>query len=384
MKGSIAFKKMTMNTPAFPLPIRVNSTELDVEPNLIRLKDVDIQVGSSNLKINGSAQGLAGFSHGEKLKLRGLVKSTFVDANELIYAANNMQMPKTSSDTANITDPIGDVPLVHIPKNIDANLTVELDSLELMGLNLTDTRGGIQIKNGDLIVRRIITSLDDSKVAARAIYKSNRTQNNANMTLALDAERIDVESVRKLVPLLDTIAPIMKNTSGTLSFNMAAQIALKDVLTPNLDNIDAAIDFSAQTVEVIEDETLKSIARMLMLKNKTLLKVDSISIYMVINKGLATFYPFRLKVDRYDLAFGGNQALNNQMDMNYHLSVLKSPVPIKFGVNITGPLEDFNIGVGRTQYKYLREPEYDNYIEPKYIEMRDNILKKLNASKVRK
>lgn len=383
VKGSMAFKKMTLNTPAFPLPISVNSTELSIGNDLVRLKDVDIHVGSSDMKINGSAQGLAGFTNGGKLKVRGLVKSNFIDVNELIYAANNMQMPEILLDTTAKTNSISnDIPILHIPSNIDANLTIELDSLRLMELHLTGTRGGIQIKNGEFIVRRIVTSLDDSKVAARAIYKSNN--NNANLTLSLDAERIDVKSVRKLVPLLDTIVPIMKNTTGILNFNMASQIALKNVMIPNLNDIDAAINFSAQTIAVKEDQTLQSIAKMLMLKNKKLIQVDSLAIHMVMKKGMATFYPFRLKIDRYYLAFGGDQSLNDVMNMNYHLSVLKSPVPIKFGINITGPLDDFNINVGRTKYKYLREPEYDNYIDPQYVELRDNILKELKVSTVRK
>ncbi len=382
MKGTVAFKEMKINTPAFPLPISVNSTELDVSKNLIKLSNVDIHIGESNLEISGSAQGLLEFGKGEKLKVRGLVKSNFIDLDEIMFAANNMQIPTFKSDSTAQADTTSVMPILNIPKNIDANLTVALDSMRFMGLNLMKTKGGVQIKNSTLRIRRIITTLDDSKVAAKALYTSNH--NKANIALSLDASNIDVLSVRKLVPMLDTIAPLMKSASGYLNFNMVAQSKLENTMTPDLNHIEAAIDFKANTVDIEENETLLSIAKMLMFKNKKQLKIDSIAIYLGVENGAAEFYPFRLKVDRYDLAFGGIQSLIGTMDMNYHLSVLKSPSPIKFGINITGPMSDFNIGIGKTKYKYLREPEYDNYIEPKYIKIRDEISNKLKTSSFKK
>ena len=39
------------------------------------------------------------------------------------------------------------------------------------------------------------------------------------------------------------------------------------------------------------------------------------------------------------------------MNFDYHISVLKSPIPIKLGVNITGNLDKMKIRLGKAKYK---------------------------------
>ena len=39
------------------------------------------------------------------------------------------------------------------------------------------------------------------------------------------------------------------------------------------------------------------------------------------------------------------------MNFNYHISILKSPLPFKAGVNITGNLDKMKFRVGKAKYK---------------------------------
>ena len=59
-------------------------------------------------------------------------------------------------------------------------------------------------------------------------------------------------------------------------------------------------------------------------------------------------------MDRYRVAVGGTHNLD--MTFNYHVSVLKSPVPFKLGIDITGNLDDFKFKVTKCKYKDLFQP----------------------------
>ena len=52
-----------------------------------------------------------------------------------------------------------------------------------------------------------------------------------------------------------------------------------------------------------------------------------------------------------------------EMNFDYHISVLKSPVPIRMGININGNLDDFKFKLGKAQYKNTDLPVYSNVID---------------------
>ena len=56
-----------------------------------------------------------------------------------------------------------------------------------------------------------------------------------------------------------------------------------------------------------------------------------------------------VSMDKYQVAVGGENTLD--MKFKYHISVLESPIPIKFGINVSGDLDDLKVGVGKANYK---------------------------------
>ena len=99
----------------------------------------------------------------------------------------------------------------------------------------------------------------------------------------------------------------------------------------------------------MDGETFAEISKTLMFKNKKRNVFDSISVNLTVENGNVTVYPFLLEIDRYKAAVGGTQGLD--MNFDYHISILKSPLPFKAGVNISGNLDKMKIRVGKTKYK---------------------------------
>lgn len=74
-----------------------------------------------------------------------------------------------------------------------------------------------------------------------------------------------------------------------------------------------------------------------MFKNKKENMFDSISVNITVDNGAVKVYPFVVEIDRYRAAVGGTQNLD--MSFNYHVSILKSPLPFKAGVDLYGNLD---------------------------------------------
>ena len=77
--------------------------------------------------------------------------------------------------------------------------------------------------------------------------------------------------------------------------------------------------------------------------------IDSISAVVTVQDGEVTVYPFMIEIDRYKVAVGGHQDL--AMNFDYHISVLKSPLPFRLGVNVRGNMDKMKIGLGKVLYK---------------------------------
>ena len=59
-------------------------------------------------------------------------------------------------------------------------------------------------------------------------------------------------------------------------------------------------------------------------------------------------FPFVFDLDRYRLGVSGGNSLD--LDLDYHVAVLKSPLPFKFGINIKGKPGDLKIRLGKARF----------------------------------
>ncbi|MCD7712919.1 MAG: AsmA-like C-terminal region-containing protein, partial [Firmicutes bacterium] len=104
----------------------------------------------------------------------------------------------------------------------------------------------------------------------------------------------------------------------------------------------------------MDGETFAEISKKFLFKNKKRNLIDSISVNISIKNGNVTVYPFEISMDRYRAAVGGTQGLD--MNFDYHISILKSPIPFKLGLNISGNLDDMKFRLSKAKYKNAVTP----------------------------
>lgn len=371
----------------------LRSSNIDVDElifasnNLPFMRDEVVEESSKYTFIDSTWQGFAPTDSTDLTRWTPIVDSAELAKLEQLADSTNTEQisikPKTKSPTATVpanlvekpTDSSSySFPLFIIPKNIDANFTIAVDTFKFDNYRFYNSRGGVQVADQNMRIRRVVTTFEGSQLALRAFYNTFNAD-SVDLTFSVDAKNIDVKKVTTLFPYLDSLTPIIRSVHGLVDFDFVAKTDFYKYLNVDMAKLDASVMITAQKIEVPDNETLASIAKMLMFKNKKVTKVDSVSMQMLVAKGEVDILPFILDIDRYRVAAGGKQSFAG--DMDYHVSVLKSPIPIKFGVNIKGDFEDFKIGVGKTQFKYLQEEKYKGYINPDYTTKRDRLFKPL-------
>ena len=102
---------------------------------------------------------------------------------------------------------------------------------------------------------------------------------------------------------------------------------------------------------VLDGETFQKIAKMLFFKNKERNTIDKLEFAMVFKNAMIEVFPSVITVDRYKVAIGGQHKLD--MTYDYHISILKSPMPFKAGIDITGTEDDLDFKITKAKYKHL-------------------------------
>lgn len=69
---------------------------------------------------------------------------------------------------------------------------------------------------------------------------------------------------------------------------------------------------------------------------------------MLVENGMLQIFPFMFDFDRYRIGVQGSSDM--AMNLNYHVAVLKSPLPFKFGINITGNIDKMKIRLGKARF----------------------------------
>ena len=135
---------------------------------------------------------------------------------------------------------------------------------------------------------------------------------------------------------------------------------------------------SGKDLVVLPGETFDLIAKYLMFNKKTVNKIDSLDVELTLFRDRIDVYPFSLTMDKYNVCVSGIHALDNSC--NYHLELLKSPLPLRLAVDVTGSLPKPHVTLGKVKYKDLFKPEKANVMQKRTIEIKKMVREALESN----
>ena len=158
----------------------------------------------------------------------------------------------------------------------------------------------------------------------------------------------------RVFPSMDTLVPMLRSFEGVVDCQITATCQTDSTMSILLPTLNASCFMRGKDMVLLDGETFAEISKTLMFKIKKRNLIDSIAVDLAIKDSKIEVFPFLVEMDRYKVAVGGTH--NMDMTFDYHLSVLKSPVPFKLGIDITGNLDDFKFKIVRCKYKDFLQP----------------------------
>ena len=365
VKGSIKSKRARLFTPYFPLRNRLANIDIQFTTDSVAFNNVDYKVGRSDFKIKGAIsnikKALSGRSN-QPLKMALMLRSDTIDVNQLSEAVFTGAAHSESS-SLNMSDIENEEELdasienqadttqagaLLVPMNIDAIMRVSARKIIYGDMMLDNMSGNVQIYKGSLRFDQLKASTDIGSVNLSALYTAP-TKQDMNFGFGIKINDFYIDKFLNFMPAVDSIIPLMKDLKGIINADLAATVDVDTNMNLVIPSLNAALKIEGDSLVLMNEETFKVVSKWLLFRNKKKNMIDKMSVEVVIKDSQLELFPFEFKMDRYRLGIFGYHDL--AMNFKYHVSILKSPIPFKFGINISGNPDKMKVRLGGAKYK---------------------------------
>jgi len=383
-EGSIVAGSGFFASPRLPLRTRLTALSAEFNDNEIDIDSIGVVSGTSDIKAAGYMQGIreALFRHGV-LEAQLNAESKRLNINELIAAlqAGSQDLGEVAvseeQDESFVTDTLEDaridrekMRLVVVPGNIKATVGVQADTVDYADLQVGPVLAvaRVQDQTAQLLGTHVIS--DIGRIGMDAYYT---TQSKEDIAAGINVRLADMKAhdIIQLLPSVDSLMPALKSFEGRLDCDLAATTQLDTNMNVIIPSLDGLLRITGKDLEVKDAGDLRRITRLLLFRNKNIGHIDDLSVDAVVHDSKLEVFPFELGVDRYKLALRGTQGFDRSM--YYHISILRSPFLIRFGINLFGSLDNWKFQLGRARYREGRVPVYTQQLDSVQVNIAQGI-----------
>ena len=375
--GSVALERARLLVPAFPLQTQVTGLRGSVTNDQVDLKNITVQAGESNFTASGTLGNLRRtiLMRGT-MELDATVSSDHLDANELIrafayYSAYDPvpSMERASDEALEQAMEQAELPpdstgsrLLVVPGNLNARVSLEASDIRYDSLEVSWAAADLEMKQRTLQITNALAATNMGEMHFEGFY-ATRSKRDIKTGFDLNLVDITAEKVITLFPAIDTLVPMLRSFAGDLNCELAATAEMDTTMRLVLPSIDGVLRISGKDLSIDGDSPeFKRIAKMLAFKNRNGAYVNEMNVNGMVRENVMEVFPFVMGVDRYTLGASGLQHLDESF--SYHLSAIKSPLLVKFGVNVWG--EDFdhiNYKLSRARYRSVPVPDFSRQLD---------------------
>ncbi len=369
IKGAVKAKSGRVFTPYFPLRNSLRNVDCTFSLDTVNITDTRYKVGQTDFTINGSITNLRRALVSRRhtpINVALSLKSDTIQVNEItraIFAGGAYASGASRADVAllmsdNATDEQLDRamdseqdtitgPLL-IPANIDAKLRIKAANIVYADMLLHNFRGDVNMHDGALNLNQLSATTDIGSVGLTALYTAPNVH-NMEFGFGMDVKDFHIGRFTDLFPAIDSVMPMLSQMDGIINAQIAATTSVDSLMNIELPTLRAAVKIEGDSLVLLDADTFKTLSKWLLFKHKDRNMIDHMAVEMVVDNSQLQLYPFMFDIDRYRLGVMGHNDL--ALNLDYHISVLKSPLPFKFGINIKGTFDNMKIRPGGAKFK---------------------------------
>ncbi|ASB47702.1 AsmA family protein [Alkalitalea saponilacus] len=365
---------------ALSYPVQIPVVKMDFDPENFNFKEGRMIIGNSDFYLAGEMRNILSWVRGDSILTgRFNFDSEITDVTQLMSLTSGLGIEesvenldeKTSADIANNGEFTG--PYM-VPQGVDFILQSNIRKVTFGVDTARNVLGEVIINDGILVLQDLTFSTSAADMQMTSIY---RTPRKNHLYLGLDFHMLDIQinDLLNLIPDIDTIMPMLRSFDGTGEFHIAVETYMDSTYTLKMSTLRGASSVVGNDLVLMDGETFGQIARRFWFSRRAENKVDSLSAEFTIFEDQVDIYPFLIVIDRYGAIISGNHNLD--MTFDYHISLVRSPLPFRLGLNVRGTPDKMRYGLRWPRYGRYYRPSSQRLVANKQLELRDIIRQSL-------
>ncbi|OAV69718.1 putative protein involved in outer membrane biogenesis [Bacteroidales bacterium Barb4] len=394
VRGKILFNQARIFSRRFPLPMRMERTEVKFDTNNITFADALFHAGNSNFTLTGDIINIRrALLRGGTLKGAFSVSSDYIDCNQLLQAAGQgMQFAEQQALSSAKKETLADMdtqilqdsatavtdtipPLFIVPQFLDLSLNMDAKQVDYKDQRLEDVLGEITLRNQSINLKKLEMNSSIGHGNLTLFYTA-KDHSGASAGFDLEMNGILVEKVISLYPAIDSMLPMLRSFAGVLDCRATATCEIDSTMSVILPSLNTISFLHGQNMVLLDGETFAEISKTLMFKNKQQNTIANLSVDLAVKDSKIEVFPFLLEMDRYRVAVAGTHNLD--MTFDYHISVLKSPVPFKLGIDVTGNMDKPKYKITKCRFKNTFDPAKEQDLIAAKTNIRERLRELIN------
>ena len=374
------------SSPAMPLRTRMTALHADFDDREVVIDQFGLKSGTSDINLSGYLRGVkSSLMHKDMLNVFLMAESERINLNEIISAilagegsdASGNVTVDQELDESFVTDTLADatvayedIPLIVVPGNVNLTLKMNAERVDLMEPRIGPFSSGIKIKDRtmQLLSTDIATDIGDINLDA---FYATRTKKDISAGVNLNLTGMQAGNIIALIPAVDSLMPALKAFDGKLWLELSATSQLDTNMNVIVPTLDGVVRVSGEDLRVHNTGQLGTLATRLLFGRKDYLSINNLHADAIIHDSRIELFPFELGTDKLKLALRGSQGFDNSM--YYHASVIKSPVLLRFGVNVYGSTDNWHFSLGRAKYRDGNVPAYTEQLDTVQLNLASSI-----------
>lgn len=366
-EGTLKAKHARLFTPYFPVKNTISNLDIYLSTDSIKLNKTHYKMGKSDFTIDGSITNISRAltsRQGSPLNITLSVKSDTLDINDITRTLmmGSAFAEKINKGEAKMTDAESDEAMenaiaaqtsqtdraaVLIPTNIKASVGIRAKTMKYGDILFQRFVGRLEAENGAVHLNRLGAFTPMGSLGMEALY-SAPNKDDIRFAAGVVIRRLDLHQFLRMLPEIDSVLPMLQSMEGIIDAECALSTQLDSLMDLRFNTLDMALKLSGDSLVLLDSDTFRKISKWLLFKHKNHNMIDSMSVELRIRDSKLQLYPFLVDFDRYRFGISGGNDMG--LNLDYHIAVLKSPIPFKFGVNIKGTPEHLKIRLGKARF----------------------------------
>lgn len=378
----VDFKRGYINMTQLDYIVQVPDIKFNYKPERCEISSANVVFGNSDFYLSGSVTGLEDWiSHEDMLRGELHFTSNYTNVDDLMAALSGLGTPDDSLNVQQAEVPVNPIrpepnPFI-VPRDVDFVLHTRIKECTAFDNELQELAGDVMVHDGVAVLEQVGFVCKAARMQLTALYRTPRI-NHIFVGMDFHLLDINISELIDMIPYVDTLVPMLAAFDGHADFHLCAETYVDAYYQPKMSTLRGAAALSGDHLVVLDNETFNTIAKYMMFNKRTENVVDSLNVEMTVFRKEVEIYPFLLSMDKYRLVSSGRHNLD--MNYDYHLEILKSPLPSRLALDVKGVMPKLGFALTKCRYPDLFEPEKQSQLESQTMRLKNMIRESLEKN----